>query len=255
MNPETFAHRLIDVATNFVGLYETVSNAAFNDPARSKVLLKAMKRVPWWAPGAAYCAAFDGAVVILAAEGLGLDPSGFLKRWTAHCMTNAKAMRDLGLLSAEPAPGALWLARHGNSDSGHAGIVIDSQGQNMANVEGNTSAGATASAELQRNGDGIYGRLRNQKSNGALKTVGFVHPASILSLMGIGTGDHVNTSPSPQPKTPERSVVRVQEYLESIGHAKLVPKAVKQSFAKYDPNLGYSVAVAADISNWLVKQI
>ncbi len=254
MDSTTFAHRLMDVATTFCGLYETESNAAFQDAARSARLLKAMKRVPWWSPGAAYCAAFDGACVILTCEGLNLDPKGFLEVWTAHCMTNVRKMRELGLLSDAPVPGSLWLARHGSSDSGHAGITLDSKNGIISNIEGNTSAGATASAEAQRNGDGIYARMRNAMVNGSLRTQGWVHPEAILSLVECRPAEDVG-APAPPPKSPERAVVRVEEFLANRGYKRLLPQALKQSWSKYDPSLDYSVASSGDISNWLTKVI
>lgn len=250
MTPEIFARRLIDTATTFVGLVETEQNAAFNDPARSRQIVKAMKRVAWWTPKAAYCAAADGAFVVLTAEGLGLDPSGFLKHWTAHCMTNVRTMRALGLLCADPVPGALWLAR-GAKDSGHAGLVIEPRAAIMSTVEGNTMSG---NAGDQRQGDGFYARIRNVRTNGPLQTQGFVHPAAILHLMGQ---PKPTTTPATAkaPKTPERPIVRVQEYLETRGHARLVPKAVRQRWSHYDRALGYSVAAAEDISHWLAANL
>ncbi|MDB6132930.1 MAG: hypothetical protein JWM59_1173 [Verrucomicrobiales bacterium] len=43
-------------------------------------------------------------------------------------------------LSAQPAPGSLWLARHGDSALGHAGIVIKAGGNGlMTTIESNTT--------------------------------------------------------------------------------------------------------------------
>lgn len=245
MDAAEFSRRLIDTATTFVGLRETESNAAFNDAARSKKLIAAFKRVPWWASGAPYCAAFDGAVVIITAEALGLDPSGFLKHWTAHCMTNVRKMRELGYLVTNPKEGALWLARHGDTDSGHAGLIASYGSVNMATVEGNTSSGNAGS---QRNGDGIFARTRDIRQNGNLKTMGFVPASAILKMMGVET----DFEPKPKPIGPVTEItVPILHYLEQRDKSKLLPLVLKMPGAFYDKAAGLTMAKPADIDKYI----
>ena len=249
MNAQTFAKRLIDTATNFVGLRETESNAAFNDLARSKKLIASFKRVKWWASGAAYCAAFDGGMVALTADALELDPSGFLKHWTAHCMTNVRKMKELGYLSARPAEGALWLAKHGDTDSGHAGIVVSFKGGVISTIEGNTSSGSTGS---QRNGDGIFARTRDAFQNGNLKTMGFVHPEAILKMMGALSDVEFIAKPKPV-KPDDSQMIPILGYLERTGRKRLLAIVLKMPGAVYDKTIKLTVANPAAIERYIAS--
>ena len=197
INTNTFALALIAMASNFVGLTEASPNAKWEDTTtkasekdKSDLLVLEMGKVSGWTPGAAYCAAFDGAMVNLTLDKLGFKDAGevFLKSWTAHCMTNVRKMESRGLLKpvTEPSVGALMLHRHGKTDSGHAGIVASVDGtypnRMLACIEGNTSKG---SAGDQRQGDGIFLKARNVNKNGTLITQGFLPVEAILTLAGF----------------------------------------------------------------------
>ncbi len=195
ISPQEFASALIATATDFVGLVETQANAAWDDPktiasekAKSDLLAKTMKRVGGWTPGLPYCAAFDGAMVILTLERLGYQSAAkvFGAKWTAHCMTNVRRLKKDGIISDQPSVGGLMLMRHGASDSGHAAITAGIDGaypnRMLANIEGNTSAGSAGS---QRNGDGIFLKARNVRQNGNLATMGWLSPADLLAWVGV----------------------------------------------------------------------
>jgi hypothetical protein len=97
-------------------------------------------------------------------------------------MTSVRAFRPLGLLMPTPVTGAIWLARHGNTDNGHAGICTLPHAPNMDTIEANTGGNGTGS---QREGDWITHKIRPIVGPGDLRTQGFVHPASILKLCGL----------------------------------------------------------------------
>jgi len=189
IQPQQVADRIIATATDFVGLVERVENSHWDDPRTpyrdvdKDVWLRTwMEKISGWEPGAPYCVAFDGAVIAASLYQLGVPIEKFLGHWTAHVMTNARHMKALGLLSSSPSRGAVWLARHGASDSGHAGIVVDVHGNRIVTVEGNTSAGPTADSQQQRQGDGIWIRTFPLGGRGDLVTQGFVNVESILKL-------------------------------------------------------------------------
>lgn len=187
--PGILAEKIITLATDFVGFVERKSNAEFDDPKtvpwekdKSDWLVAWMRRVPGWTPGAPYCAAFDGAIAAAALEMLGIHPALFLQRWTAHVMTNVRMLQKRRLLTQLALPGSLWLARHGSTDRGHAGVGINCiQGQ-LTTIEGNTSAGPTADEEKQRQGDGIWLRTFAKSGRGQLLTQGFLPPPNLLFL-------------------------------------------------------------------------
>lgn len=186
-NAEEFGRAIIALATDFVGLVETQQNARWDHPSTGwrdsdkEVWLRTwMRKVPGWTPGAPYCAAFAGAIpaAVLYAAGLSMNTLklGWFDGWTAHCVTNYNTFRDLGRISDSPKPGALWLARHGNTSRGHAGIVASMSGGVMTTIEGNTDDAGT------REGDGIFLKTLPLRGRGKLRTLGFVNPEDILSL-------------------------------------------------------------------------
>ena len=191
MTSDQLAQGIIRQASRFIGLREVKPNADWDNPNTSgpdRPLvdeLRALMRQSPWEPGWAYCAAFAESMVLAALRSLAATPEQ-IKRWqatmTPHCVTSAVNFRKLGLLSASAEPGSIWLARHGRTKNGHAGIVTAVRGVSMATIEGNTSLDPT-SAETEREGDWITTRIRFLKGGGTLTTLGFVTPASILKLI------------------------------------------------------------------------
>lgn len=189
IQPQQLADRIIATATDFVGLVEREENSHWDDPRTPSrdvdkdVWLRTwMEKISGWEPGAPYCVAFDGAVIASSLYQLGMPIGKFLGHWTAHVMTNVRHLRALGLLSFTPSRGGVWLARHGDSDNGHAGIVANVHDGLIVTIEGNTSAGPTTDAAQQRQGDGIWLRTFPERGRGDLVTQGFVTVEGILKL-------------------------------------------------------------------------
>jgi len=192
MSPEALTNAILRQAGRFTGLREVQPNTDWDNPATpgtDRALvdeLRALMRPSPWEPGWAYCAAFCEGIVLAALRSLSATPAQ-IKRWqetmTPHCVTSATNFRKLGLLSDSAEPSSIWLARHGSTSNGHAGIVTAVRGVSMATIEGNTALDP-ASAEKEREGDWITQRLRFLKGTGTLATLGFVTPASILKLIG-----------------------------------------------------------------------
>lgn len=68
-----------------------------------------------------------------------------------------------------PTPGAWALWRHGNTDYGHCGLIVDVFPDYFITVEGNT---AGMGAGIVREGDGVYLKRRPWDNNLKLSTVG-----------------------------------------------------------------------------------
>lgn len=182
--------RIITNATNLVGLVEVKENSHWDNPKTPfrdvdlDVWLRTwMGKVSGWEPGAPYCVAMDGAVVAASLYQLGLEYEKFLDHWTAGVMNNVEAMKKLNLLESKPSLASVWLAQHGDSWQGHAGIVLVPSIPNMTTIEGNTSAGPTADEASQRQGDGIWIRTFPTTGRGDLHTRGFMPVSSILALV------------------------------------------------------------------------
>lgn len=193
---EQLGTQIIREASRFVGLREVRPNTSWDNPSTfgpDAVLvqeLKKLMRPSPWQEGWAYCAAFAEAVVRSALIRLNVKPvdaDKFLRVMSPHCMTSVHAFKRLGLLSEYPQPGAIWLAQHGASDRGHAGIVTAHDPQptsamRIVTIEGNTALDSTNAAK-DREGDWITTRLMSRAGRGSLRTQGFITPASILKLI------------------------------------------------------------------------
>lgn len=189
---EALAAEIIRQAEAFQNLKEVVPNKKWDNSATpgpdsvlNARLTEVMESAGWEAPWA-YCAAFAEGMIILALRQLGCQPGQYArlrKLIQPGVMNTVRALSSVQALSAQPVPGALWLARHGNTDKGHAGIVTSARGNGlMSTIEGNTTSDFKDSAS-DRQGDGIFPRARNVAINGNLKTMGFLTPASMLRLL------------------------------------------------------------------------
>ena len=188
---DKLARLIIAEARRYCGLREVKPNASWDNPstpgpdtALVAELRAGMRQSPW-EDGWAYCAAFAEHIIAAALLKWGATPAQIAK-WHAtmspHCMTAVRAFRGINLLATFPVPGALWLARHGSTDNGHAGLIVFPKGGMMDTIEANTSSGQSGS---QRDGDWITTRLRPMVGVGDLRSQGFVHPSSILRLIGV----------------------------------------------------------------------
>lgn len=180
---------IVRQALLFKGLVESRPNASWDDPAtpgpdavQTEILLKVMGSLGW-KPGQPYCMAFAGAMVSLAVSHHFMPTYERSLRLirvrqliTPGCVETAKRARLHGLLSDFGSPGALWIAQHGDTPRGHAGVVTAwaQEGQLMKTLEGNTDDAGS------REGDGIFEKLRDPKRNGSLHTLGFIHPDAWL---------------------------------------------------------------------------
>lgn len=90
-----------------------------------------------------------------------------------HCLT-VWSKTDSKCRVKTPSPGSIVIWQHGNSSSGHTGIVldIDLKSKTMTTIEGNTG---TEDDTVVREGDGVYKRKRSMVANGDMKVVGFLN--------------------------------------------------------------------------------
>ena len=73
-----------------------------------------------------------------------------------------------------PVPGSIVIWRHGETEQGHTGIVVevDEKNRKMVTIEGNTGSEDDV---VVREGDGVYKRRRSLIANGDMKVVGFIN--------------------------------------------------------------------------------
>lgn len=182
------AATIITVASRYVGLREVKPNKEWDNPttpgadAALNLELRALMQPSPWEDGWAYCAAFCEGVVARALldEGLPECARKWRRLFTPGVLRSYQAFREIGCISAVPVPGATWLAQHGHTQAGHAGLVKLVGTMTMTTIEANTSHGEHGAKD--REGDWITTRMFSPGGRGDLRTLGFIHPATILSL-------------------------------------------------------------------------
>lgn len=194
LTAETLAHEIIRQAAKFTGLKEVKPNADWDLPSTPgrddglARLLRDLMRPSPWQEGWAYCAAFCEAAVRAALIAQRIPAEECAKFLAIHgpgVMNNVRAFQGRGLLSPFPVRGAIWLARHGMTDKGHAGIVTaceEGKRGRLSTIEANTSLDASTPVK-ERDGDWITTRVFPSEGRGQLKTQGFITPQSILTLL------------------------------------------------------------------------
>ena len=137
--------KIVEVATRFLGLFETKSNAVWDDPTTPGVdanagdLRRLLESVGWQA-GWPYCAAFCEAVWKQAYTELGASArllQRIASRLTPSVMDSFKNWD--GSVSTVPRAGAIFFMQKGSSWQGHAGIVVRVGQDVLSTIEGNTS--------------------------------------------------------------------------------------------------------------------
>lgn len=184
---EQLGAEIVRQASLFMFLVETRPNADWDDPrtpyheAELATALRGAMRELGWESGDAYCIAFAGAMALLAIRKLMINAPAAAACVRVKTLVSPSVMqtvgraRTRGYLSQEGSTGAIWLAQHGSGMLGHAGIVktFHVPGINMATIEGNTSVDAVHD---QREGEGIFAKVRTKMTNGNLHTQGFINP-------------------------------------------------------------------------------
>jgi hypothetical protein len=154
--------RLIEIVTHEVGVKESGGD---NHGPRVEEYQKAVDNI---AHGESWCMAFvQWAIKQVEAE-FGIKSVLFKSE---HCLTVWNKTPASARL-ATPIPGAVIIWRHGDTTNGHTGIVTSVTANNVGTVEGNTSDGKG----VNRNGDGVYARIRSRVGSGAMQVVGWINP-------------------------------------------------------------------------------
>jgi len=156
--------RLCQLVTGEVGTKESGGD---NHGARVEEYQKAVDNL---ARGESWCMAFvQWAIKQVEAE-MGVKSVLFK---TEHCLTAwNKTDKKHRVAPDKVVPGCVMIWQHGDTANGHTGIVIADKKMNVQTVEGNTSDGQG----VNRNGDGVYARLRSKAPIGTMKVVGFINP-------------------------------------------------------------------------------
>lgn len=185
MNNEQIASEIIKVGSHFVNLFETKDNAEWRfivDPSKGKAesdQLKSEMIKSGWQAGWPYCMAFSETIWRLAYKNLEAPEdiiNDFSKKLNPSVMSSYNNFKSC--ISKTPVPGSIFFMQKGSSANGHAGIVVGCDGKSLATLEANTSPGKAISAEADRNGDGVYKKIRSldfTKTSG-LHLLGFLHP-------------------------------------------------------------------------------
>lgn len=136
-------------------------------------LVKLLQETIGEAEGEAWCMSFVQTCLAYVEEKLSMESP---VEASEHCLTvwnnTPKSMR----VKSIPAPGAIAIWRHGNSTSGHTGVVTEWNKSWFEAVEGNTEGGTAPTGDVIREGGGVYVTKRGAKGNGSMKIIGFLKP-------------------------------------------------------------------------------
>ena len=161
---------LVFEAQRWVGLKEVGGNN------RGQVVEMFQKAVDGKASGEAWCLAFVQFCIQMVDKEYDfvrqMKASKAAVFGTEHCLTLWNKSGE-GQKKKSPEVGTIVLWRHGDTASGHAGVVTEVlQNGQFKTVEGNTGDGAG----VVREGDGVFERIRSVNGAGTMKVLGFIHP-------------------------------------------------------------------------------
>lgn len=157
---------LIAEATKWIGVMEK------GGPNKGPEVERFQKAVDGKAQGESWCMSFVQFCVMEVEKRSEVDSPLFRSE---HCLTVWNKSPLYLRLPADPGSLVIW--RHGDTASGHVGIVERiGKGGLLHTIEGNTGAGAG----VVREGDGVYRRQRNPKGEGTMRVVGFLSPWAVL---------------------------------------------------------------------------
>lgn len=154
---------------------------------RGKFVEICQKTTDNYAGGEAWCMSFVQSMVAYAEFKTGVKSSLFPSE---HCLTTWSKASAADRVKKIPAPGAIIIWQHGKTQNGHTGFVMEYSSKVMETVEGNTGSDF-------RDGDGVYQKNRDPKSNGNMKVLGFIIPFPIKQ---VGIDPIVPPQPDPAPK-------------------------------------------------------
>lgn len=161
---------LIQEAKRWVGITEQGGNN------RGQLVELFQRAAGGLAKGESWCMSFaqyciqevDASVVHALVLGCSDKKSQLFK--SEHCLTVWNKSQALKI--GAPKPGSLCIWQHGQTASGHVGIVVDVNADgSIMTVEGNTSS---AEGGNQREGDGVWLKCRNLNAVGSLRLKGFL---------------------------------------------------------------------------------
>jgi GH24 family phage-related lysozyme (muramidase) len=154
-------NKLLEVARSHVGVREQGRNRGRE--------VEMFQRTIGGADGEAWCMSFAQYCIQQAGIATKVDPKVFQSE---HCLTVWNKSPQSQRIS-RPEAGSLVIWRHGNSNSGHVGIVekVHADGT-FTTIEGNTGSGSG----INREGDGVYRRKRDMNGAGSMRVVGFLKP-------------------------------------------------------------------------------
>lgn len=169
------SERAIEIAEEFVGKTESKLKPNWA-PWLDNLFARAGNSFGWRA-GMSYCMAAAFACYAAAAKELGLE---LPLDGSASTQTFYNDARLQERVSKSPARGDIIIFQVGNAWQGHAGIVVGCTPDSVSTIEFNTGGTMNGS---QRNGEGVYMKLRKYKdfprSDTKLWIKGFVKMSEI----------------------------------------------------------------------------
>ena len=184
MDQDTIGRLIIGQALQFIDMYEVKNDSAWqsvggaDSQALSTEIHDTMVKCGW-VDGEPYCISLAKACWLLAYQTAGAPQiviDSFMRKICPSVMTSFYNLKPH--ITRQPVPGSILFFQLGGTDHGHAGIVVSESNGVIATIEGNTSVGQAASVAADRNGDGIYRKIRHLDFGvkPGLHLIGFLNP-------------------------------------------------------------------------------
>ncbi|WP_336834078.1 CHAP domain-containing protein [Sphingobacterium siyangense] len=166
---------IIQAAEWYEGKTEKPNNSGFTDPAFQQELASV-----GWLKGYAWCAYFTKLIYTKAYKNSPAQAEFIRLKFNGGALSTFNNVKDGNTFktSDKPTIGAIAVWQHGNSSSGHVGIVMsfDLKSNTMVCIEGNTNANGS------REGDRVAVKLRTivrERSLNGLNLKGFILPVEL----------------------------------------------------------------------------
>lgn len=158
---------MVEAAKVCVGIREKTNN---NDGPMVELIQKTIGN----ADHESWCMSFVQTCAAYAALKCGVPTKLFESE---HCLTVFSNTDQAQRVKSIPLAGAVVIYQHGNTSSGHTGIVLSSDGQTFHAIEGNTTAGSNnPNGPVERNGGGVYYTTRSSSGTGDMRIRGYLKP-------------------------------------------------------------------------------
>lgn len=162
--PETPQECLLQAARACIGIKEDGGD-------NRGLMVEAFQVTIGGAVGESWCVSFIQALIAYVEDRMGVICDLYE---TEHVLTLwNKSKNKFKFTAGDPLPGDIVCWQYGGTDRGHAEIIEKAHYKVIETIGGNTSP----SGIVDRNGDGVYAKIRSKSGTSTMQMLGYIRPA------------------------------------------------------------------------------